>query len=361
VLVGVVLFSSLYGLKAQEETRFLKFTQDSLHLGKFSFDNRPTIQKYDFVVVGESAITIKEIETDCACITVDYPKKPLNPNEKGSIRIAFFPYKSGSFEKVFTVKTNGSPKEQELLLTGYIEIFLPNPQLEFPHLIGNFRFKNRHISLGNITNEGVVRKAIEFYNASDKTITLLDSSITPTHIEVLFDETSKSVAAGSRSFFDLYYHPETKDDYGYLVDNIVLFSDDSLTSRLDLTVTSVITQYFPPTEEIDFDKVPKLEVSNDAIELGRVILSRYSVELVKFNIKNEGPVPLKIFRANGQDGTKVVSEFFSEILPQDSVQLKIQIKDIGKSGKQERTVLLYTNDPLYPVKPLKIQLDVRRH
>lgn len=364
-LIYVLLFTSFCSftsnVQAQGNKQFLKFSEDSVYLGRFTFTNQPVIHAFDFEVSGDSVITIQDVKTDCACITVNYPPKGLKPKDRGKIKFAYFPYKPGPFEKIFTIKTNGNPKNQELILTGYVEIFLPNPKLEFPHLLGNLRFKNRHISLGNITDEGVVRRTIEFYNASDKPITLLDSTITPPHIEVLFNDQNLTIGAGKRSFFDLYYHPETKNDYGYLVDNIILFTDDSLTQRLELTVTSVITHYFPPAEEIDFSQMPKISVLDEDINLGRVLLSRYSVEGVDFYIKNEGGVPLKIYRANTQEGIKVTSRNFSEIAPQDSIQFSVQVRDIGKTGKQERTVLLYTNDPLYPVKPLKVKLDVKRN
>ncbi len=359
LLVTIQLICSV-SVWAQDNTRALAFVEDSLYAGRFVYNDQPITQSFPFQVVGDSALTILEVESDCACVTIDYPKSPLQPTEKGVIKVAYLPYKPGAFEKLFTIKTNGNPKEQEIILTGYVEIFLPEPALEFPHVVGNLWFKNRHLSLGNITDEGVVRRSVEFHNAAKYPITLKDSAITPTHIEVIVNENQKTVLGGDRGSFDVYYHPEMKNDYGYLVDNVVLFTDDSLTSRFELTVTSIITQYFPPLETLNLDTFPRLVVPEAIKDIGRVTLSRYSVELVDFNLKNEGSVPLKIYRANAQEGCQIISEDYSEIAPADSVQLRVQVKDIGKSGTQERSILLYTNDPVYPVKPLKVKLNVRR-
>ncbi len=359
-MLAVTTTMGLLGnLYAQESV--LVFQQDSVYVGRFAYTDQPISHTFSFEVAGDSSLTIEDVVNDCACVTVHYPKRALQPKEKGEIRVAYFPYKPGPFEKIFTLKTNGSPKEQQVYLTGYIEISQPAPMLEFPHVVGNLWFKTRHIAFGGITDQGPVRRSVQFYNPTDRVITLKDSTVTPKHIEIILDKAHRVVLPQERGSFDLYYHPETKADYGYQADNIVLFTDDSLTRRLDLTVTAIITQYFPPVEEIDFDAVPQLVVDTDLKDIGRVTLSRYSVELVDFVLKNDGSVPLKIYRANPQEGCMVVSKDFSEIPPSGQAQFRVQVKDIGKSGVQERTVLLYTNDPLLPVKSLRIKLDVRRN
>lgn len=356
VVFFLFAFPKIY---AQNTVSALNFEDQNADLGRFPYNHQPIVHSFPFVVGSDSALHIEEVLADCACIAVEYPKKALKPGRKDSLKVAYFPYKAGGFEKKFTLKLRGIPKKYTLSIAGYIAPFAADPELAFPHAFGNLRFKSKHIALGNITNQGVLRKSVPFYNASQKIVTFSDSVISPPHIEVVFNKTAKLIGGKRKATFDLYYHPEIKNDFGYLVDNLVLFTEEPTKKQLNFTVTAVISQYFSSDESATAEK-PQLVVNNSTQNLGQITLSPYRVETASFILRNVGKKMLKIHRANAQEGCTLVSENYQRIAPGDTAVLKVQIKDIGKSGTQERKILLYTNDAHTPVKLLKVRMKVKR-
>ena len=78
------------------------------------------IKVFRFVNDGDSPLVIKKVAKSCSCITVDFSRKPVKPNEAGEIRIKYEPHKAepGIFHKVVQIYTNTKKAEHLIMIQG---------------------------------------------------------------------------------------------------------------------------------------------------------------------------------------------------------------------------------------------------
>ncbi len=84
---------------------------------------------FKFTNTGNKNLLIKSIESDCGCISVSYPPKPVKPGETGYIEVEFD--SSGLFGKQFKPITVEANVKEPKHLAIFAEV--NNEQLEFKY------------------------------------------------------------------------------------------------------------------------------------------------------------------------------------------------------------------------------------
>ncbi|GAB4330273.1 MAG: hypothetical protein OHK0038_04520 [Flammeovirgaceae bacterium] len=330
----------------------LFFEKDSIYIGSVDKSQSPFIQSFHFKVLSEVPIMIEEVISDCGCVVAEYPHQELKPQEKNNITLAFKPYRDGAFLKIVEVKVKDYQEPIYLKLTGYVTGFYVSKEVEFPHVTGNLRWKMKGIHFGTITDKEVVKKEVEFYNAGNKPITFSDSVIFAPYLEIDFGS-SREVKAKSKGKFTLFYHPEKRKEYGYVLDNIWFKTNDILAPQIQIPVTASIKPY---TQESFSDKTPKLLVSSENLDLGKIVLPRD--ETIYFEIQNVGEMPLEIKKVLPNYGCQVMPLQKTILSQNEKTLLIVKILDLGKEGRQERSLTLFSNDPVQSAKVLSMKMYV---
>ena len=106
---------------------------DTSKLAKFQFESmdydfgdikegESVYHDYSFVNIGNVPLQINDTKTTCGCTVPEYPKKPINPGEKGTIKIKFNSKgKNGYQSKEIKIIANTYPKSTTVLrLTGKV-------------------------------------------------------------------------------------------------------------------------------------------------------------------------------------------------------------------------------------------------
>lgn len=84
-----LLFSALIGLTS------IAFSQAKIELKEpkksFGIVKKGEIIKleYDFTNIGNEPLIITDAEVSCSCTSVEFPKQPIGPNQKGKVIISF--------------------------------------------------------------------------------------------------------------------------------------------------------------------------------------------------------------------------------------------------------------------------------
>ena len=85
---------------------------------------------FNFQNDGPYPLILNNITSSCGCTTPEWPKDPISPNAKGSIKVRFdSKNKSGPQVKTITVYANTEPAYSELRLRGIVTA-LPKPAEE---------------------------------------------------------------------------------------------------------------------------------------------------------------------------------------------------------------------------------------
>jgi hypothetical protein len=98
----------------------IKFEKTTHNFGTFSEKNPKVTCSFTFTNEGEQPLVINQAIASCGCTVPEYTKEPVNPGEKGEIKVTYngagkFP---GHFKKSITVRTNGAVEMTRLYIEG---------------------------------------------------------------------------------------------------------------------------------------------------------------------------------------------------------------------------------------------------
>ena len=99
----------------------LTFLDDvSYDFGEVERKGGDLIKVFRFVNDGDSPLVIKKVAKSCSCITADFSRKPVKPNQTGEIRLKYEPHKAelGAFHKVVQIYTNTAKGEHLITIQG---------------------------------------------------------------------------------------------------------------------------------------------------------------------------------------------------------------------------------------------------
>ena len=120
IFSALMLVCGIMVASAQAEIKFDKLTND---FGTFSESSPVVTCTFNFTNVGDKPLIINQAVASCGCTVPEYTKDPVQPGEKGSIKVTYngtgkFP---GHFKKSITVRTNGKVEMTRLYIEGTME------------------------------------------------------------------------------------------------------------------------------------------------------------------------------------------------------------------------------------------------
>lgn len=119
--VGLIFLLSLVTvpvLRAQENPQAPQFVfEESRHdFGDIKQGNKVS-HTFHFTNNGKTPLIISKVITTCGCTAPEYPKDPVPPGGKGSIKITFDSTgKVGKQNKVITILSNAEDQKQRLTI-----------------------------------------------------------------------------------------------------------------------------------------------------------------------------------------------------------------------------------------------------
>ncbi|MCM1376966.1 MAG: DUF1573 domain-containing protein [Clostridium sp.] len=121
-LIAVFAVFGVYaGKEKHDGNAIIKFSEQSYNFGTIKEANGPVSYTFEFINTGNGNLVIIDATAECGCTRPEYPKNPIAPGKKGKIKVTYNPAgRPGSFDKVVTVRTNGSPKKVRLKIKGSV-------------------------------------------------------------------------------------------------------------------------------------------------------------------------------------------------------------------------------------------------
>lgn len=131
LILGFYFFNSqelMAQEKSQEITKDVKLSKEKLkskesaltwdkskHVFGSIEHKKAVIAEFTFTNSGKEPIAITKVGTTCGCTSPSYPKEPIKPGEKGTIKLRFDAVAPGFFKKAAKIHfSDGSAKEIEI-------------------------------------------------------------------------------------------------------------------------------------------------------------------------------------------------------------------------------------------------------
>ncbi len=336
-----------------QDSNSLVFHTETYNFGRLPKPKQAIQYEFVFQNTSNKPVLLHDVEVDCACMTTNFPKTPIEPNEEGIIAVSFSPYRAGAFDKEFHVTVLGSSEAHNLRIKGFIMPYnAEHTENDFVHQNGSLRFRQKNLNLGTLTTHIAVTKKFHFHNSTNKNVTFTQKIVAPPHIKVFFDS-SMTVKANQIGAVVLTYEPKLKNSFGYLLDEIVL--ETQTKEKIKLTVAADIQPDTYITTNASED-MPNICISEAVRTLENVSPDKDLV--TEFVVRNVGKIDLKIHKIAASEGCEVISDV-DAIAPNESRIIKVKLMHNGKHGNHDRFFTIYSNDPFKSKQVIALRANVK--
>lgn len=354
IFLSFVFIFSLSNIYAQQQGKF-DFENDTFDFGSIKEENGPVEHKFVFTNIGDAPLIIQGVRASCGCTTPAWSKEPIAPGEKGFIAAKYNPKnRPGSFRKSLSVTSNANPNPQVIFIKGMVEMKPRTPADLYRFQIGNLRLKYQSLNMYKVTTGVPITRSFDLYNDGDAAITFLDKMQKPDHITISFRP--KVLEPKAKGKLVVTYDGAGKNDLGFVSDPIRFYTDEQKNEEKSLRVVATIEEYFPPMTPEELAQAPKLEFDKTSHDFG-AIKENMSVK-TEFVFTNSGKSELNIRRIKPNCGCTITKLEKYTLQPGDSSKMSVEFNSVGRRGNQQKSIVIFSNDPTAPSQRLTIKAKV---
>jgi hypothetical protein len=121
VLIFLTALGTAAGCTRRNPAPLAEWLYQEADLGSIK-QGAEAVHAFAFTNVGAQPLLIREVKPSCGCTSVDWPRQPIQPGEKGVVRVRYraSPDLTGEELKHVTVLTNTEPNFTNLYVKALI-------------------------------------------------------------------------------------------------------------------------------------------------------------------------------------------------------------------------------------------------
>ncbi|MBD3630763.1 DUF1573 domain-containing protein [Cyclobacterium sp.] len=352
--LGSLLFSCSPDVKSQDvEGSGLVWEKKQLNIGAVLEEKGTATADFYFVNNTDTNVLIEDVQTDCGCTVADFSRDTIGIGKVGQVKVTYdHQSRGGTFSKMILVKTNLDPDGDSLFLEGVNVPYPKNPQSHYQVKKNGLGFVFETNNLGTLFTNQAKIKPLDFYNFKDTPIQLnqVQTNI-PDYIQVQM--VPSVVQPESRGVLEITYDPAIKNDFGFVEEELELSFISSEKMELSLNLIAVIHEFFDPTPINQLDSVPKLEISEQEVDLGRI--SSNKPVSGTLTLENTGPQPLNLRKVVSNCSCLSFELPTHDLNSGQSVDIVFTFDPKGRRGIDHKTLTFFSNDPINPTQTVIIK------
>ncbi len=350
-LIGIVFFVFAATINSLAQP-ILSLSEPELNLGTIDEAHGKVFHSFSILNSGKDTLVISEISASCSCTSIQKYDNNLPPGVMGKFAIEFNPKNmNGKFGKTITIKSNSQNGDQEIKIIG--TVIQANTAYDYSgpfFQYGNLKFSSPKLSFDTIPDSKVAVDSILIVNVWNKSIKI---EIDPYTGNAKFLMSVTEIAPNGFAYLVIKYNPTQKTEYGDFTERVQLNTNDSLMQKKQISIRGYIKEDFSLLSEIEKKNAPVLLIESVVFDFGEITQGK-TVE-TSFLIENKGKSNLIFRKIKPACGCTSLNSEIKELKPGEKYTLKFKFSSQGKSGVQDKTIELITNDPKNPVKKLHIK------
>lgn len=309
--------------------------------GKFKEADGKVTYKFEFVNTGGTDLIIQNVSASCGCTAPSWTREPVPPGGKGFVAATYDPAgRPGTFRKYITVISNTNPGNVRLTIAGDVEAKPRTIEDDYNYAMGPMRLKSNHLAFGNLKNTSTAEKQLEVINNSDKDVTI-DFERVPGHVTIKAEPAS--LKPKQKGLIVATYSAPQRNDWGFVIDRMNLSINGITERNYSLVISANIEEDFAALSPAEMANAPVISVDNSEFKFGKIEQGE-KVEH-DYVLTNSGKSDLHIRKVSASCGCTAVQPEKKVIAPGESVNIKTVFNSAGKTGNQNKTVTIITNDP----------------
>ncbi len=329
---------SAYGLQDKPAVDFKEKIHD---FGEIREDGGTVTHSFNFANTGGQPLIIHNVRASCGCTSPDWTRQPIQPDKTGFVKATFDPRnRPGNFNKSIVVTTNGAEPTVVLRITGKVVARERGIEDIYPREIGNIRLKSSHLSFTRIAPREVKTESLDVFNSSDNPVTIEFERV-PTHLTI--KSVPKTIASGKEGKIVATYDASGKDDWGFVVDQVYLNMNGESNRQNRLSISATIEEDYSEWSEKEMENAPVIEIEDRVFDFGEIKQGEKVSH--DFKLTNTGKSNLILRKIRASCGCTAIQPEKTVIAPGESTKVVSEFNSRGMSGRQNKSVTIYSNDP----------------
>lgn len=337
----LIFLTFVLSIQAQQSRPVVSFEKETHNFGEIREDGGTVNYSFTFTNAGEQPLIVHNVRASCGCTTPDWTRQPVQPGKEGFIKVTFDPRnRPGNFNKSIIVTTNAAEPTTVLRITGKV---LPKEKTVediYPREMGLIRLKTSHLSFTRVAPEEVKTEELEFINTSDSEVALTFDNV-PAHLNIAVDP--EVVSPGKKGVISAVYDAGVKNDWGFVVDQVYLKINGERERGNRLSISATIEEDFSKWSEEEMLNAPSIEVDDRVFDFGE--LKQGEKVSHNFVVTNNGDSNLILRKIRASCGCTAIQPDKMVIEPGESTNIVAEFNSRGMSGRQNKSVTVYSNDP----------------
>ncbi len=341
LLLSLIILTFGLGIQAQQSRPAISFEEEIHDFGEVKEDGGTVTHTFTYTNTGEQPLIMHNVRASCGCTTPDWTRQPIQPGKKGFVKATFDPRnRPGNFNKSIIVTTNASQPTAVLRITGKV---LPKEKTVediYPREMGPIRLKTSHLSFTRVAPQEVKTEELEFINSSGSEVTMTFENV-PAHLNIAVEP--EVVAPGKKGVISAVYDAGVKNDWGFVVDQVYLKINGESDRGNRLSISATIEEDFSKWNEEQMLNAPSIEINDRVFDFGEIKQG----EKVSHNfvVTNSGESNLVLRKIRASCGCTAIQPEKKVIESGESTNIVAEFNSRGMSGRQNKSVTIYSNDP----------------
>ncbi len=354
LLLAIIICLPLVNKAQTAPQSKITFEKLQHNFGAFSEDLGVQTVAFNFKNEGKVPLILNNVQASCGCTTPEWTREPVAPGAKGLIKVSYDPRnRPGVFNKTIRVSSNAENPDVVLTILGEVTPRARTIEEDYPNLIGPLRAKTNHIAYPSIKENEVKKDSTEVVNVSDQPVQL-SFKTPPPHLSAVIRPAK--LAPKQKGYIVVTFDATKIKAYGFMSYRLYLNIDGQDDYRNSIAVSTTLEEDFSKLSAADVANAPVVAYDSDAFDFGD-IKPNSKVEHT-FMLKNAGKRDLIIRDVKSSCGCTAVSPSKNMVAANESVPLKVVFDATGKSGRQNKTITVITNDPKNPTTMLRISSNI---
>ena len=333
LILACCLFSLPVLAQSPTKIRFEETTHDfgTLERGK------PAEHTFVFTNQSEEPVKLQRVRASCGCTTPAWTTEAVAPGATGEIKVRYNAAAPGPFTKTVTVTYDSVERPMVLYIKGKVDQPDQAAPETFVHQQGNLAFESVSQNVGVLDSDKDRTLTFRIKNAGPQPVTIQKVD----HMMML--ETSlpdMTLIPGQVTTLTVKLLGERFINDGSFAQRLTLLTDDANQPEKVLAISGTLNRVL--TAE-DLARMPNIEFETLEFDGGSVLAGEKVVYAFKF--RNTGQEDLELIQVKASCGCTATAPKDKIIPGGGESEIVATFDSRGRSGLQQKTITVTTNDP----------------
>lgn len=331
----------LFCVMAAAQKPVLKFDTMVHDFGEIQEANGPVTFEFKYNNGGKTPLVLHQVQASCGCTTPEWTRTPVQPGKSGSIKVTFNPQnRPGQFNKTITVQSNAETPAVTLRISGNVLQKPKTMEDEYPVVLDKLRLSDSHLSFTKMAPGEVKTAEVKVWNNTSEDVTPEFINL-QNHIKIAANPAT--IKAGETGVIVATYDAALKGDWGFVSDQVYVIYDGQKKYSNRLTLTGTIAEDFSKMSEAEMANAPVIAVDDKEFDFG--VVGQGSKVEHDYVVTNNGQDKLIIRKVKASCGCTAVTPAKTILEKGESTTIHTVFDSRGKSGRQQKTITVISNDP----------------